>query len=315
MWLNRDMKLSAYMNKKKGEEIVKKEKFNFAPYILILPACLLMGLIMIYPLGKVFYLSFQHYNPTKPFTNGFAGLDNFITIFTKKEFYNALGVSAKFVACEVVLQLIFGMIVALILNQKFKGRGFFRALTFIPWALSGVLTAVLWSIMFNQHFGVLNDLLSKLGIIKEPIAWLANTKFVLGSVIVAELWRGIPFFAISLLAAMQGLPDDIYEAARVDGSTKFQTFRFITLPMLKNTIVLTTLLRTIWEFNSVDLIYSLTGGGPVGKTTTLSMLIANQAIKTSNYGYGSALSVVSFAILAIIAVIYMKLSGFGKEEA
>ena len=312
MWLNRDMKLSAYMNKKKGEEIVKKEKFNFAPYILILPACLLMGLIMIYPLGKVFYLSFQHYNPTKPFTNGFAGLD---TIFTKKEFYNALGVSAKFVACEVVLQLIFGMIVALILNQKFKGRGFFRALTFIPWALSGVLTAVLWSIMFNQHFGVLNDLLAKLGIIKEPIAWLANTKFVLGSVIVAELWRGIPFFAISLLAAMQGLPDDIYEAARVDGSTKFQTFRFITLPMLKNTIVLTTLLRTIWEFNSVDLIYSLTGGGPVGKTTTLSMLIANQAIKTSNYGYGSALSVVSFAILAVIAVIYMKLSGFGKEEA
>ena len=315
MWLNRDMKLSAYMNKKKGEEIVKKEKFNFAPYILILPACLLMGLIMIYPLGKVFYLSFQHYNPTKPFTNGFAGLDNFITIFTKKEFYNALGVSAKFVACEVVLQLIFGMIVALILNQKFKGRGFFRALTFIPWALSGVLTAVLWSIMFNQHFGVLNDLLAKLGIIKEPIAWLANTKFVHGSVIVAELWRGIPFFAISLLAAMQGLPDDIYEAARVDGSTKFQTFRFITLPMLKNTIVLTTLLRTIWEFNSVDLIYSLTGGGPVGKTTTLSMLIANQAIKTSNYGYGSALSVVSFAILAVIAVIYMKLSGFGKEEA
>lgn len=315
MWLNRDMKLSAYMNKKKGEEIVKKEKFNFAPYILILPACLLMGLIMIYPLGKVFYLSFQHYNPTKPFTNGFAGLDNFITIFTKKEFYNALGVSAKFVACEVVLQLIFGMIVALILNQKFKGRGFFRALTFIPWALSGVLTAVLWSIMFNQHFGVLNDLLAKLGIIKEPIAWLANTKYVLGSVIVAELWRGIPFFAISLLAAMQGLPDDIYEAARVDGSTKLQTFRFITLPMLKNTIVLTTLLRTIWEFNSVDLIYSLTGGGPVGKTTTLSMLIANQAIKTSNYGYGSALSVVSFAILAVIAVIYMKLSGFGKEEA
>ena len=314
MWLNRDMKLSAYMNKKKGEEIVKKEKFNFAPYILILPACLLMGLIMIYPLGKVFYLSFQHYNPTKPFTNGFAGIDNFITIFTKKEFYNALGVSAKFVACEVVLQLIFGMIVALILNQKFKGRGFFRALTFIPWALSGVLTAVLWSILFNQHFGVLNDLLAKLGIIKEPIAWLANTKFVLGSVIVAELWRGIPFFAISLLAAMQGLPDDIYEAARVDGSTKLQTFRFITLPMLKNTIVLTTLLRTIWEFNSVDLIYSLTGGGPVGKTTTLSMLIANQAIKTSNYGYGSALSVVSFAILAVIAVIYMKLSGFGKEE-
>lgn len=309
------MWLSANINETKGEDIVKKEKINFAPYILIFPACFLMCAIMIYPLGKVFYLSLQHYNPTKPFANGFAGFNNYIGIFMKKEFYNALAVSAKFVISEVLLQLVFGMVVALILNQKFKGRGFFRALTFVPWALSGVLTAVLWSIIFNQHFGVLNDILTRLGIIKEPIAWLANTKFVLSSVILAELWRGIPFFAISLLAAMQGLSDDIYEAARVDGSTRLQAFRFITLPMLKNTIVLTTLLRTIWEFNSVDLIYSLTGGGPIGKTTTLSMLIANQAIKTSNYGYGSALSVVSFGILAVIAVIYMKLSGFGKGEA
>lgn len=294
---------------------MKRKKGIITPYLLISPSLLIMCTIMIYPLGKVFYLCFQHYNPTKPYANGFAGMDNFINIFTKPEFYNALGVSAKFVLIEVLMQLIFGMIVALILNQKFKGRGFFRAVTFIPWALSGVLTAVLWNLIFNQHFGVLNDILLKLGVIKESVAWLANPSVVLGSVIVAELWRGIPFFAISLLAAMQGLPDDIYEAAKVDGSTRIQTFVHITLPLLKDTIVLTTLLRTIWEFNSVDLIYSLTGGGPIGKTTTLSMLIANQAIKTSNYGYGAALSVVSFLILGIVAVVYMKLSGFGKEGA
>lgn len=293
---------------------MKKERHEIAPYLLILPALIIMCGVLVYPLGKVFYLSLQHYNPTRPFSNGFAGLDNFITIFTNKEFYNALSVSARFVAAEVALQLVFGMIVALILNQKFKGRGLFRAVTFIPWALSGVLTAVLWSIIFNQHFGVLNDILMRIGLIREPVAWLANTDCVLGSVIVAELWRGIPFFAISLLAAMQGLPGDVYEAAMVDGSTKWQTFCYITLPMLKDTIVLSTLLRTIWEFNSVDLIYSLTGGGPIGKTTTLSMLIANQAIKTSNYGYGSALSVISFVILGCIAVAYVKLSGFGKEE-
>lgn len=290
---------------------MKKEKINFTPYILIFPPLILMISIMVYPLGKIFYLSFQNYNPTKPYTNGFIGFENFIKIFTNKEFYTALEVSAKFVFSEVILQLIFGMIVAF---QKFKGRGFFRALTFVPWALSGVLTAVLWSIIYNQHFGVLNDMLMKIGIIDEPIAWLANINTVLGSVIVAELWRGIPFFAISLLAAMQGLPQDVYEAAKVDGSNKIQTFVRITLPMLKNTIILTTLLRTIWEFNSVDLIYSLTGGGPIGKTTTLSMLIANQAIKTNNYGYGSALSVVSFVILAIVAVVYMKMVGFGNEE-
>lgn len=295
-------------------EKMKMKKVIWTPYLLILPAVCLITFVMLYPLGKVFYLAFQNYNPTKPYMNGFVGIDNFIRIFTNKEFYSALLVSAKWVVSEVVLQLFFGMIVALILNQKFKGRGIFRALTFVPWAMSGVLTAVLFSLIFNQHFGVLNDILMKLGLIKENVAWLADTKLVFGSVVTAELWRGIPFFAISILAAMQGLPGEVYEAARVDGSSRVKTFVYVTLPMLKNTIVLTTLLRTIWEFNSVDLIYSLTGGGPIGKTTTISMLIANQAIKTNNYGYGSAISVVSFAILAIVAVIYIKASGFGKEE-
>lgn len=295
-------------------ENLRKKKVDWTPYMLILPAVCLIAFVLIYPLGKVFYLAFQNYNPTKPYMNGFVGFDNFIRIFTNKEFYTALGVSVKWVVAEVGLQLVFGMVVALILNQKFKGRGIFRALTFVPWAMSGVLTAVLFSLIFNQHFGVLNDILMRLGFIKENVAWLADTNLVFGSVAAAELWRGIPFFAISILAAMQGLPGEVYEAARVDGSNRIKTFFYVTLPMLKNTIVLTTLLRTIWEFNSVDLIYSLTGGGPVGKTTTISMLIANQAIKTNNYGYGSAISVVSFALLAVVAIVYIKASGFGKEE-
>lgn len=295
-------------------ENVRRNKVVWTPYLLILPAVCLIAFVLIYPLGKVFYLAFQNYNPTKPYMNGFVGFDNFIRIFTNKEFYTALGVSVKWVVVEVGLQLVFGMVVALILNQKFKGRGIFRALTFVPWAMSGVLTAVLFSLIFNQHFGVLNDILMRLGLIKENVAWLADTNLVFGSVAAAELWRGIPFFAISILAAMQGLPGEAYEAARVDGSSRVKTFLYVTLPMLKNTIVLTTLLRTIWEFNSVDLIYSLTGGGPIGKTTTISMLIANQAIKTNNYGYGSAISVVSFALLAVVAIVYIKASGFGKEE-
>lgn len=295
-------------------ENVRRNKVVWTPYLLILPAVCLIAFVLIYPLGKVFYLAFQNYNPTKPYMNGFVGFDNFIRIFTNKEFYTALGVSVKWVVVEVGLQLVFGMVVALILNQKFKGRGIFRALTFVPWAMSGVLTAVLFSLIFNQHFGVLNDILMRLGLIKENVAWLADTNLVFGSVAAAELWRGIPFFAISILAAMQGLPGEVYEAARVDGSSRVKTFLNVTLPMLKNTIVLTTLLRTIWEFNSVDLIYSLTGGGPIGKTTTISMLIANQAIKTNNYGYGSAISVVSFALLAVVAIVYIKASGFGKEE-
>ena len=289
-----------------------KKKTEWAPYLLISPAVILIVGVMLYPLCKTFYLAFQNYNPAMPFANGFCGFDNFIKIFTTGEFYSALVVSLKWVVAEVILQVVFGMIVALILNQKFRGRGFFLALVFVPWAMSGVLTAVLFSLLYNQNYGVLNDLLTKICLISENVAWLASTKVILGAVVVAELWRGIPFFAISLLAGMQGLSQDVYEAARVDGANKIKTFIYVTLPLLKDTIVLTTLLRTIWEFNSVDLIYSLTGGGPVGKTTTLSMLIANQALTTNNYGYGSPISVVSFFILAIIAVIYMKASGFGK---
>lgn len=290
-----------------------RRKIEKAPYLLILPALIFIFCVMLYPLGKVFYLAFQNYNPTTPFANGFVGFDNFKRIFSTSEFYQSLVVSAEWVVAEVVLQLVIGMIIALLLNQQFKGRGFFRAVVFVPWAMSGVLTAVLFGLIFNQNFGVLNDLLTKIGLIHQNIAWLSNTRVVLGSVIVAELWRGVPFFAISLLAAMQGLPLDIYEAARVDGCNRLKTFRYITLPLLKETIILTTLLRTIWEFNSVDLLYTLTGGGPVGKTTTLSILIANQALTTNNYGYGSAISVISFFILAVVALVYMKTTGFGKE--
>lgn len=289
-------------------------KKMLAPYLLLLPAILLILVFMVYPIGNVFYLSLRSYNPTKPWINGFAGLDNFKNILTGSEFWKALGVSVKWVLSEVLLQLVFGMIIALILNQRFKGRGLFRAITFIPWAMSGVLTAVLWSLIFNENVGLLNDILMKIGLIDTPKAWVSNPGLVFGSVVTAELWRGIPFFAISLLAAMQNISGDLYEAANVDGASRIQSFIRITLPQLKDTIILTTLLRSVWEFNSVDLIYSLTGGGPVGKTTTLSILIANQATRTSNYGYGSAISVISFLLLAVFAFIYLKLSKFGGEE-
>lgn len=286
----------------------------YRPYILLAPAIVLIMVFMLYPIGNVFYLSMQHYNPTKPWIIGFAGMENFVSILSDGDFWNALKVSAKWVGSEVLMQLFFGMVIALILNQKFKGRGIFRALTFIPWAMSGVLTAVLWSLIYNQSVGLLNDILLKLGILNKPNAWLANSGLVFGSVVVAELWRGIPFFAISLLAAMQSISGDLYEAANVDGCSRWSGFLYITLPSLKDTIILTTLLRAVWEFNSVDLIYSLTGGGPVGKTTTLSILIANQATKTSNYGYGSAISVISFLILSVAALIYLKVSKFGTED-
>jgi multiple sugar transport system permease protein len=285
------------------------------PYLFIAPALLLIVGFLFYPLGNVFYYSLQNYDASQPYYNGFVGFENFVRIFTSDPlFYSSLGISAKWVIAEVVLQLLCGMGVALLLNQTFRFRTLFRAAAFLPWAISGVLASVMWSLMYNEHMGVVNDLFLKLGIIDQKQAWVANVETVFGAVVVAELWRGIPFFAITLLAALQNIPEELYEAARVDGAGRFHSFLHITLPHLKNTIILTTLLRTVWEFNNVDLIFNLTGGGPAHQTTTLTMYIAEQAIHANNFGYGSALTVVSFGILLIFAVAYLTLSRFQKEE-
>jgi multiple sugar transport system permease protein len=257
----------------------------------------------------------QNYNLAAPFYDSFAGFDNFIKIFTEdKFFFPSLLTTLKWVVSQVGLQLIFGMIAAILLNKTFKFRGLVRAAAFIPWAISGVLASVMWSLMYNEHMGVINDMLMRLGIIHENQAWLANSSTAFISVVIAELWRGIPFFAITLLASLQSIPEELYEAARVDGAGRWKSFIFVTIPQLKNTIILTTLLRVIWEFNNVDLIFNLTGGGPAGSTTTLTMYIAKQAIHGSNFGYGSALTVISFGILLTFAIVYLKITRFEREE-
>lgn len=288
---------------------------NWIPYLFILPSFLIIAAFLFYPIGTVFYYSFQNYDISAPFYNSFAGLDNFIKIFTEdKLFYRSLGTSLKWVVSQVGLQLVFGMIFALLLNQTFKLRGLVRAIAFIPWAISGVLASVMWSLMYNEHMGVFNDILMKIGIISEPQAFLAGTGSAFISVVIAELWRGIPFFAITLLASLQSIPEELYEASDIDGANKWESFVHITLPHLKNTIILTTLLRVVWEFNNVDLIFNLTGGGPANSTTTLTMYIANLAIKGSDFGYGSALTVVSFILLFIFAILYLRITRFERED-
>ncbi|GAA0137922.1 sugar ABC transporter permease [Paenibacillus sp. YSY-4.3] len=285
------------------------------PYLFIAPSVILLVGFLFYPIANVFVLSLQNYNPTKPYANGFTGFDNFTQIFTNdKIFYSTLVISLKWVLSEVVLQLLLGLILALLLNQTFRFRGLARAAAFLPWAISGVITATMWSIMFNEHFGVINDLLKRIGFLSQNMAWTANPSTAFGSIVTAELWRGIPFFAITLLAAMQNIPGELYESCKVDGGGRWRSFFSITLPYLKDTIILTTLLRAVWEFNNVDLIFTMTGGGPANMTMTLPMYIANQAIKSNNYGYGSALTVIGVILLTIFAALYLKFSGFGKEE-
>lgn len=291
-----------------------KSNVNWMPYILISPALFLIFGFLFYPMANVFYYSLQEYNPAKPFYNHYVGLDNFFSIFRDDElFYSSMLVSLKWVSINVVLQLIFGLLIALLLNQTFRFRGLFRAIAILPWAVSGVITSTMWSLLFNEHIGLINDLLLKMGIIHQKVAWVASMETVFSSVVITELWRGIPFFTITMLAALQTIPKDLYEAATVDGAGRWKSFIHITLPYLKNQIILSTLLRSVWEFNNVDMIFTMTGGGPANKTTTLTMYVANQAIIAQNFGYGSALTVIGFLVLFIFALSYLKISGFGKE--
>jgi multiple sugar transport system permease protein len=283
------------------------------PYLLIAPSLLLIVLLMFIPLLSVFKLSLQNYSVTELFGRGFIGLKNFQDILGNDSvFLHTLPVTFKWVVIEVACQFVFGMIAALLLNRTFRGRGLARATMFIPWAVSGVLTTMLWLLIFNQHIGLLNDLLRKLGFIKTNVAWLANPDTVFGSVVLAELWRGIPFFAITLLAALQTIPVEIYESGKVDGCGPIRQFFLITLPFLKEAIVFSTLMRAIWEFNNIDMIFTMTGGGPVYLTTTLPIYMMQTAVIGGNYGYGSALAVFIFVILMIFTVSYLALNKFGR---
>lgn len=285
------------------------------PYIFISPAVFLICGFLFYPMYNVFYYSLWQYNNLKPYATKFVGLGNFVDIFTSDQiFFGTLMITIIWVVVQVIMQLILGMIVALLLNAQFRGKSVARSLAFLPWSISGALTAVLWSLIYNEHIGVLNDIVTRLGFISENIAWIGNPKTSLICTMIADLWRASPFFAITLLAAMQGIPLELYESCSIDGGSRFKAFISITLPYLKQVIILTTLLSSVWEFKNVDLIFNLTGGGPGYKTTTLSMYITRVAIRNSDFGYGSALGVIAFFILLTFAIIYLNITKYGKEE-
>jgi len=299
----------------KGRRLNLRRHNILLPYYFLSPAVILFCVFLLYPIVNVFYYSFQNYNPGAYYGNGPAGFDNFVKIFTTdKNFLNAFLISLKWITTQVSLQLIFGLMVALLLNQPFWGRAFARSIVITPWAIAGVIVSILWVLLYNENIGPINDILVRLKIVERPVAWLGSLKTVFSAVVVAELWRGIPLFVIAMLAALQSVPDELYESCAIDGGGVFWKFFFITLPYLKDMIILTTLLRTVWEFNAVDLILNLTNGGPVNYTTTLSVYIAKLAIRSQEFGYGSAVAIISFLFLLIFAALYLHFSKFGEES-
>jgi multiple sugar transport system permease protein len=281
------------------------------PYLLIAPAALLMLGFIAYPVISVFYYSLQNYNPTKPWRNGYAGFDNFVQAFTEDpQFWHTLTFSAKWVVVEVGLQLLFGLALALIVNQTFVGRALGRALVFSPWAVSGVLTSAIWVLLYNSQTGV-TRYLADMGIGSYGTSWLSDTSTVFPAAIVADLWRGVPFFAILILADLQSVSKDLYEAAEVDGASVLQQFRKITLPLLTPAILVTLIFRTLDALRVFDVFYVFFGNRP--DTQTMAIYDQSTIVGDGHVGYGAAISVAIFLIIAVFVVIYVTASRVAEE--
>lgn len=275
------------------------------PYLLIAPALIIVLAVVFVPAVNAILMSFQNYDLRRPNDIGFVGFANYVAVFQDPIFWKSLWKTILWVVFGVGFQFVFGFALALLLNKNFKGRGIARAVSLIPWVTPGVLIGLMWRWIYDGNYGVLNDLLQKAGIISDNIPFLAQQTTAFPSVIVTIIWQGIPFFALMLLAGLQGIPGELYEAADIDGATSLQKLFQVTIPSLKNTIFVTTLLRIIWVANSVDVIFNMTEGGPAYSSQTLSVYIFNKG-NSLNLGYASTMSVLLTLLLSLVAVPYLR---------
>jgi len=260
--------------------------------LLIIPSLLILGLVVLFPIVK----------------NLVSGFMEVGRLFQDQRFREVSLNTLLFCAISVPLELILGLAIALILHQRFFLRGFLRAVSFLPWALPTAVMAVAWKWIFNDTYGVFNDILLKLHIIKEPLVWLGKPGLAFFCVVLAEVWKCTPFVTIILLAGLQSIPAELYEAINVDGARAWQRFRLITLPLIKPVLLIAFMFRTIQALGVFDSIWVLTGGGPAGSTEPISLYIYDTVFRYLKFNYASSMVTVSFVFsLSFILVIYLLL--------
>jgi multiple sugar transport system permease protein len=268
------------------------------------PALVFVVIFTYYPLVRGSEMAFKQWNLFDLRHTPFVGLANFRTLLANPTFYTVLVHSVVWVVGSIVPQLLIGFGLALLLRRRFRFRGVYQALVFFPWAVSGFLIGILFRWMFNGEFGVFNDLLRKAGLIDTNIAWLADPTLAMFSVIVANVWYGVTFFTIMILAALQSVPDEMLEAAALDGANKVQTLFHIMIPFIRTTLLLTVLLRVIWVFNFPEIIYGMTGGGPAEQTHIVTSWMINFT-QAGDYGLASALGLIVVAVLVLFTTFYL----------
>lgn len=278
--------------------------------LLAAPAMLAILLIAVIPLAQtigdsLFRISLKFENAPRPFV----GLDNYATVLGDESWFNALSVTAVVSVASVMAELMLGMLIALLINRSFRGRGIVRASVLVPWALTTVVSAKMWAWIYDGRYGVINDLLMRLGVIDQPIIFLVRPELTIWAMVAAEIWKTTPFMALLLLAGLQLVPQELYEAAALDGASRWQVFWRVTLPLIKPTILVALLFRTIDAVRMFDLPRVLTNGGPGKSTETVVLYTYNTFFTSLNFGYGSTLAVVIFLIVMLVSFIYIKVLG------
>lgn len=267
---------------------------------LLLPALAVLLLVFAYPIGRSLWLGFFAQNLGTELQPVFIGLNNYIRILGDGHFWQTFWITIRFTVLSVTLELLLGLGVALVLNRTFRGRGAVRTIAILPWALPTALIALGWTWIFNDQYGIANDILLRLGLIDTGINWLGEAFTATLALIVADVWKTMPFISILLLAGLQSIPQDLYEAYAMEGASPWQSFWRITLPLLMPQIVIAVLFRFAQAFGIFDLMQVMTGGGPGGSTEVVALYIYANAMRYLDFGYASALIVVTFLLLVCV---------------
>ena len=297
------------------QQTIRSREIKTAAAFLF-PAVLLLLFVFAYPILRAFWLSFFTQNLGTELKPVFSGIDNYLRMAGDRRFWHSLGTTTIFTTASVIVELLLGLGIALILNQPFAGRGAVRTIAILPWALPTALIGLAWAWIFNDQYGVANDILLRLGLIQNGINWLGEPTLAMIAVVFADVWKTTPFISILLLAGLQSISPDMYEAHAIDGATPWQSFRQITLPLLMPQILIAMLFRFAQAFGIFDLISVMTGGGPGGATEVISLYIYSTIMRYLDFGYGAALVVATFTLLVVaVALASFLLNKFNSKNA
>jgi trehalose/maltose transport system permease protein len=281
-------------------------------WIFMAPMLLVLAVVAGWPLLRTFWFGFTDASLSDLDATEFIGLINYYYLLQDPDWWNAVWNTFVFATVSVTLETILGLGIALALHAHFRGRGVLRAAVLIPWAIPTVVSAQMWSWMFNDVFGVINHALVALHLIEQPIAWTASPDTALIAVIIVDVWKTTPFMALLLLAGLQMLPQECYESARVDGVHPVKVFLKVTLPLLKPALMVAVIFRMLDALRIFDLIYVMTGNNR--ETMSMSVYARQQLVDFQDVGYGSAAATLLFLIIALFTVVYLTLGRFGREE-